>query len=68
MTLSLIQALESMGLNGGSLTAWEDRLSELADYRVNLGTAMFYKMRRKHQLASGSESKDPIIGSPKGRT
>jgi hypothetical protein len=34
MTLSRIQVLESMGFDwGGSLTAWEDRLSELADYR-----------------------------------
>jgi hypothetical protein len=28
-----IQALESMVLNGSASTAWEDRLSELADYR-----------------------------------
>jgi hypothetical protein len=45
MTLSRIQALESMGFNGVSLTAWEDRLSELADYRKIWALQCSYKMR-----------------------
>jgi hypothetical protein len=33
MTLSRVQELESLGLEWGCSTPWEDRLSELADYR-----------------------------------
>jgi hypothetical protein len=33
MTNFRIQALEDMGFIGGRYSAWEDRLSELADYR-----------------------------------
>jgi hypothetical protein len=52
MTLTRIKALESFGLNGiAHNTAWEDRLSELADYRKSTGTAMFLELQRKHALA-----------------
>jgi hypothetical protein len=34
MTLSYIQELEGIGFEWGTNGAWEDRLSELADYRV----------------------------------
>jgi hypothetical protein len=37
MTLSRIQELESLGFEWGVNTAWEDRLSELADYRKIYG-------------------------------
>jgi hypothetical protein len=38
-----------MGFEWGFLTAWEDRLSELADYRKITGTAMFLRKQRKLQ-------------------
>jgi hypothetical protein len=49
---------------------WEDRLSELADYRKITGTAMFLKIQRKNiKLATWvSQNQSINTGSKKGRT
>jgi hypothetical protein len=38
------------------ITAWEDRLSELADYRKIQGTAMFLKTKKHHWLVNNQRS------------
>jgi hypothetical protein len=47
---------------GSHRTAWEDRLSELADYRKVQGTAMFLQTTRKHQAGYWVETKGRNTG------
>jgi hypothetical protein len=44
-----IKALESLGFRWNRFSAWEDRLSELADLAKSQGTAMFLGVQRKLQ-------------------
>jgi hypothetical protein len=44
---SRIQALESLGFEWEFTTAWEDRLSELADYRKSTALQCSHELQRK---------------------
>jgi hypothetical protein len=46
---------------GSYSAAWEDRLSELADYRNINGTAMFLQLQRKRCWLSQVNPKDSIL-------
>jgi hypothetical protein len=67
MIPSRIQAL-SMGVSEWGLHhPWEDRLSELADYRKINGTAMFLETTAKTPSWLMGQTKGPLQVAPEGK-